>query len=155
VKSEVDEYLSDGLDEASLDEHFDILAWWKLKSPKYPVLAKLTRDILAVPISTVASESTFSFSGRTLSPVRSCLNDESIEALICTQDWLRASVAGISFTNFKFNFINLIVCCLFHCLAASNLFVVCLAEQGVDVGDPLWTTDGEVGEDVSEVVDGA
>ncbi|KAJ1684959.1 hypothetical protein LUZ63_016349 [Rhynchospora breviuscula] len=93
VKSELEEYLCEPLDETSLDEEFDILAWWKLKVPKYPVLSQLTRDILAVPASTVASESTFSISGRTLSPERSCLNDESMEALICAQDWLRARVA--------------------------------------------------------------
>jgi hAT family C-terminal dimerisation region len=69
IKSEIDDYLADALDEASLDDDFDILAWWKLKASKYPVLARLTRDILAVPISTVASESTFSTSGRTLNPV--------------------------------------------------------------------------------------
>jgi hAT family C-terminal dimerisation region len=69
-----------------LDDEFDILAWCKLKAPKYPILARLTRDILAVPISTVASESTFSTSGRTLNPVKSSLSDESIEALVCDQD---------------------------------------------------------------------
>ncbi|KAJ1690482.1 hypothetical protein LUZ63_014637 [Rhynchospora breviuscula] len=93
VQSKLEEYLCEPLDETSLDEEFDILAWWKLKVPKYPVLSQLTRDILAVPASTVASESTFSISGRTQSPERSCLNDESMEALICAQDWLRARVA--------------------------------------------------------------
>ncbi|KAJ3706952.1 hypothetical protein LUZ61_010657 [Rhynchospora tenuis] len=92
AKSELEEYLAEALDETGLDDEFDILAWWRLKVPKYPVLSRLTRDILAVPASTVASESTFSNSGRTLSPVRSCLNDESMEALICAQDWLRARV---------------------------------------------------------------
>ncbi|KAJ3697616.1 hypothetical protein LUZ61_001321 [Rhynchospora tenuis] len=92
TKTELEEYLSDALDGTSLDVDFDILAWWKLKAPKYPIMARLTRDILAVPISTVASESTFSTAGRTLSPSRSCLNDESLEALICAQDWLKASV---------------------------------------------------------------
>ncbi|KAJ1691751.1 hypothetical protein LUZ63_015906 [Rhynchospora breviuscula] len=91
-KSELEEYLTDALDENSLDVEFDILSWWRLKAAKYPILSRLTRDILAVPISTVASEATFSNSGRTLSPIRSSLNDESIEALICAQDWLRASV---------------------------------------------------------------
>ncbi|KAJ3687487.1 hypothetical protein LUZ61_016651 [Rhynchospora tenuis] len=91
-KSELEEYLDTTLDESSLDAEFDILSWWRLKAPKYPILSRLTRDILVVPISTVASESTFSNSGRTLSPIRSSLNDESIEALICAQDWLRASV---------------------------------------------------------------
>ncbi|KAJ1700516.1 hypothetical protein LUZ63_000295 [Rhynchospora breviuscula] len=66
TKTELEEYLSDALDGTSLDVDFDILAWWKLKAPKYPVMALLTRDILAVPISTVASESTFSTAGRTL-----------------------------------------------------------------------------------------
>ncbi|KAJ4782471.1 Zinc finger BED domain-containing protein DAYSLEEPER [Rhynchospora pubera] len=92
LKSEVEEYFTEPLDEASLDDHFDILAWWKLKAPKYPVLARLTRDILAVPISTVASESTFNTSGRTLNPGKSSLNDESMEALVCAQDWLKAAV---------------------------------------------------------------
>ncbi|KAJ1686934.1 hypothetical protein LUZ63_018324 [Rhynchospora breviuscula] len=92
TKSELDEYLSDALDGTSLDVDFDILAWWKLKAPKYPIMSRLTRDILAVPISTVASESTFSVAGRTLSPTRNSLNDESLEALICAQDWLKASV---------------------------------------------------------------
>ncbi|KAJ1697552.1 hypothetical protein LUZ63_006064 [Rhynchospora breviuscula] len=91
-KSELDDYLADELDASDVDEEFDILSWWRLKSPKYPILSQLTRDILAVPISTVASESAFSTSGRVLSPARSSLNDESIEALLCAQDWLRASI---------------------------------------------------------------
>ncbi|KAJ1694686.1 hypothetical protein LUZ63_011384 [Rhynchospora breviuscula] len=82
-KSELEDYLAAELDEASMDEEFDILAWWRLKSPKYPILSQLTKDILAVPISTVASEYAFSTSGRILSPARSSLNDESIEALLC------------------------------------------------------------------------
>ncbi|KAJ1689093.1 hypothetical protein LUZ63_013248 [Rhynchospora breviuscula] len=91
TKTEMQEYLSAGLDPTSLDAEFDILAWWKMNAAKYPILARLTRDILVVPISTVASESTFSTAGRILSPIRSNLNDESLEALICAQDWLRAS----------------------------------------------------------------
>jgi hAT family C-terminal dimerisation region len=83
TKSEIEEYLSAPLDEASVDAQFDILSWWKLKAPKYHILARLTRDILAVIILTVASKSTFSTAGRTLSPVRSSLNDESIKSLIC------------------------------------------------------------------------
>ncbi|KAJ3684715.1 hypothetical protein LUZ61_013879 [Rhynchospora tenuis] len=92
VKSELEQYLTEPLDHTALEEDFDILAWWKLKVSQYPVLSRLARDILAVPASTVASESTFSTSGRTLSVVRNTLNDESIEALICAQDWLRIMV---------------------------------------------------------------
>jgi hAT family C-terminal dimerisation region len=52
----------------------------KIKVPKYFVLTRLTRDILVVPISIVASKSTFSTSGRTLNPVSNSLSDETIEA---------------------------------------------------------------------------
>ncbi|KAJ3708441.1 hypothetical protein LUZ61_012146 [Rhynchospora tenuis] len=92
-KSELEDYLGSDRDDASLDDDFDILAWWKLKAPRYPLLSKLVRDILAVPISTVASESAFSTSGRVISQWRSSLSDDTIEALLCVQDWLRASIA--------------------------------------------------------------
>ncbi|KAJ1703119.1 hypothetical protein LUZ63_002898 [Rhynchospora breviuscula] len=71
LKSEIEEYLAQPLDDSSIDDHFDILSWWKLKSPKYHVLARLAREIFAIPISTVASKSTFSTSGRTLHQGRS------------------------------------------------------------------------------------
>ncbi|KAJ3708873.1 hypothetical protein LUZ61_012578 [Rhynchospora tenuis] len=44
------------------------------------------------PCSLDDDDSTFSTAGRTLSPTRSSLNDESIEALICAQNWLRNAV---------------------------------------------------------------
>ncbi|CAN6319080.1 unnamed protein product, partial [Urochloa humidicola] len=39
---------------------FNILAWWEMSSGEYPKLSHMARDILAVPASTVASESAFS-----------------------------------------------------------------------------------------------
>ncbi|XP_019150977.1 PREDICTED: zinc finger BED domain-containing protein RICESLEEPER 2-like [Ipomoea nil] len=71
------------------EESFDILGWWKINSARFPVLSKLARDVLAIPISTVASESAFSTSGRVLDPFRSSLTPKIVEALVCTQDWLR------------------------------------------------------------------
>ena len=55
----------------------------------------MARDVLAVPISTVASESCFSTRGRVLDTFRSSLTPKIVEALICTQDWLRSSSADI------------------------------------------------------------
>jgi len=48
--------------------------------------------VLAIPISTVASESTFSTSGRILDDFRTSLTPFTLQALVCTQDWLRRSV---------------------------------------------------------------
>ena len=49
----------------------------------------MAKDILAVPISTVASESAFSTSGRILSDFMSSLSVESVQALVCAQNWIR------------------------------------------------------------------
>ncbi|XP_019196303.1 PREDICTED: zinc finger BED domain-containing protein RICESLEEPER 2-like [Ipomoea nil] len=86
-QTELDMYLSEGIVEE--EESFDILGWWKINSARFPVLSKLARDVLAIPISTVASESAFSTSGRVLDPFRSSLTPKIVEALVCTQDWLR------------------------------------------------------------------
>ncbi|KAL8542381.1 hypothetical protein ACS0TY_003302 [Phlomoides rotata] len=51
----------------------------------------MARDILAVPISTVAPKSAFSTSGRVLDVFRSSLTPKIVEALICAQDWVRGS----------------------------------------------------------------
>ncbi|XP_055960935.1 zinc finger BED domain-containing protein RICESLEEPER 2-like [Mercurialis annua] len=86
-KSELDLYLSEAV--VANDLKFDILKWWKFNSERFPVLSRMARDILAVPVSTVASESAFSTGGRVLDDFRSCLTPKIVEALICTQDWLR------------------------------------------------------------------
>jgi hypothetical protein len=70
---------------------FDVLEWWKVNSSRFPILASIARDVLAIPITTVASESTFSTGGRILDPYRSSLSVATVEALICTQDWLGAA----------------------------------------------------------------
>ncbi|CAI0462515.1 unnamed protein product [Linum tenue] len=58
---------------------------------KYPIISQMARDILVVPISTVASESAFSTGGRVLDSFRTSLSPEVVEALICCEDWIRSS----------------------------------------------------------------
>ncbi|CAN0876088.1 Zinc finger BED domain-containing protein RICESLEEPER 2 [Linum grandiflorum] len=55
----------------------------------------MAKDILAVPISTVASVSCFSTGGRVLDDFRSSLTPAIVEALICAEDWLRTSYASV------------------------------------------------------------
>lgn len=86
TKSELDQYL----EEALLPRiPFDVLAWWKLNELKYPILSKMARDILSIPVSTVSSETAFKIGGNKLDVYRSSLQPETLEALICAKDWLR------------------------------------------------------------------
>ncbi|KAL0291688.1 UNVERIFIED_CONTAM: putative AC transposase, partial [Sesamum radiatum] len=85
-KSELLQYLSEPHEKR--DDAFDILNWWKTNSSRYPVLSRVARDVLATPVSTIASEQAFSTSGRLLDPYRSSLDPKTVEALICAQSWL-------------------------------------------------------------------
>ncbi|XP_035834224.1 zinc finger BED domain-containing protein RICESLEEPER 1-like [Helianthus annuus] len=89
TKSELDKYLDE--DREPMDPRFDVLKWWKVQQCRYPILAKMARDILAIPVSTVASEPAFSTGGRVLDSFRTSLTPRMVEALVCAQDWLRAS----------------------------------------------------------------
>jgi hypothetical protein len=83
-KSEFNRYLMEDIEKASAN--FDILNWWKVNSTKFPILAKIARDVLVIPIITVASESALSTRGRVLDPFRSSLAPITVEALICSQN---------------------------------------------------------------------
>ena len=65
------------------------MRWWKLNSERFPLLSRMARDILAVPISIVASESAFSTGGRILDVFRSSLTPKIVEVLICAQYWIK------------------------------------------------------------------
>lgn len=91
-KSDLERYLEEPLVKST--SNFDILNWWKVNQGKYPVLAQMAKDILAVLVTTVASESTFSTGGTFLTPHQSRLHPTTLEALMCTQHWLWASSKG-------------------------------------------------------------
>ncbi|KAK9733080.1 hypothetical protein RND81_04G042100 [Saponaria officinalis] len=96
VRSEWNHYLEeDALPES---KNFDILQFWNSEL-KYPTLQKIARDILAIPVSTVASESAFSIGGRAVSPHRSRLHGNTIEALMCMQNWILDQYGGYSIEN--------------------------------------------------------
>ncbi|CAL8174321.1 unnamed protein product [Prunus armeniaca] len=78
------------LDEPKIDRkiNLNVLDFWKANQFRYPELSILARDVLSIPISTVASEASFSVGGRVLDQYRSALKPENVEALICTRDWI-------------------------------------------------------------------
>ncbi|XP_021760115.1 zinc finger BED domain-containing protein RICESLEEPER 1-like [Chenopodium quinoa] len=85
AKSDLQIYLEEPLIPRATN--INILYHWKTNVVRYPILSKMARDILAIPISTVASESAFSTGGRVLDCYRSSLKPNTAEAIICLKDW--------------------------------------------------------------------
>jgi hypothetical protein len=93
IKTDLDIYLEEdvylsGME--SMETDFDALAWWKCNALKYCILSKMARDILAIPISTVASESSFSAGDRVIEPHRASLAPETVQMLLCGSNWVKA-----------------------------------------------------------------
>jgi hypothetical protein len=57
---------------------------------KYHILSKMARDLLAVPINTITSKSSFSAGGSVIEPHRTSLSTDAIQMLLCGSDWVRA-----------------------------------------------------------------
>ncbi|KAI3777903.1 hypothetical protein L1987_47706 [Smallanthus sonchifolius] len=63
-KTELDKYL--GEECKPKDQQFDILLWWKLNQCRYPILAKMARDVLAILVLRLPRS-------QLLAPVDGCL----------------------------------------------------------------------------------
>ncbi|KAL4341466.1 hypothetical protein GQ457_08G017200 [Hibiscus cannabinus] len=101
VVSELDCYLEE--DVIPRTPNFNILVWWKINGPQIPILKAIAKDIYAIPVSTVASESTFSTGGRLMNPQRNRLHPSTVEALTCCQNWLWAEKESMSNETKSFN----------------------------------------------------
>jgi hypothetical protein len=89
---------------------FYILGWWKVNVFKYLILAEIARDVLAISISTVASEFAFSIGGHVFVYFRSSLSPLTIEALICTHNWLKNHLSDDELMEFLTEFDELGKC---------------------------------------------
>ncbi|KAL4318912.1 hypothetical protein GQ457_18G011220 [Hibiscus cannabinus] len=85
--SDLEKYLDEPVFPRNCD--FNILNWWRVHTPRYPILSMMARDVLGTPMSTVSQESAFNAGGRVLDSSRSSLAPDTLQALICTQDWLQ------------------------------------------------------------------
>ncbi|KMS98808.1 hypothetical protein BVRB_3g068830 [Beta vulgaris subsp. vulgaris] len=86
-KSQLDVYLED--EALDMNSELDVLEFWHQNAIRFPELSKMARDLLTIPVSTVASESAFSLGGKIISPTRSSLKPKTVQALVCVQDWRR------------------------------------------------------------------
>ncbi|RZC05574.1 zinc finger BED domain-containing protein DAYSLEEPER-like [Glycine soja] len=98
AKSELDKYLEESVETSS---DLDVLNWWKLNSNRFPILANIAREMLAIPVSAVATEYVFNVGGRVLDPYRSSLTPKMLEAHVCLQNWLKGTPFSL-FSNEDF-----------------------------------------------------
>ncbi|CAN1845406.1 Zinc finger BED domain-containing protein RICESLEEPER 1 [Linum perenne] len=108
VASDLDKYLEEPVFPRNCD--FNILNWWKVHTPRYPVLSMMARDVLGTPMSNVSLDMVFSTGGRMLDAHRSSLRPDILQALICTHDWLQIEQEGVCFsactTGFQYPIID-------------------------------------------------
>ncbi|KAH9671363.1 BED-type domain-containing protein [Citrus sinensis] len=81
VKSKLDTYLEE---EDKTTPDFDILMWWKVNRSRYLILSEIARDLLVVPVSTIASEYAFSAGGKI--PKDKVMNGEEINGEVTDND---------------------------------------------------------------------
>jgi hAT family C-terminal dimerisation region len=72
------------------NEDVDIMMWWKRNARGYPTLVMMARDVFAVLMSIVPSESCFSSVNRILFDKRSKFGEHIFERLGCLKDWIDA-----------------------------------------------------------------
>lgn len=93
-RDELEIYLKEAVDNTELmvGVEYDVLSYWKRNNTKFPILSLMAKDVLAMQVSSVASESAFSTGGRIIEPSRSCLTHFMVEVLMCTEQWLKQDI---------------------------------------------------------------
>ena len=67
-------------------KNFNIMNWWKSHESTFPMLSKMTCDVLTPSMSTVASEYAFSISMNMIGDIGKTFAIEILEALTCLKD---------------------------------------------------------------------
>ena len=67
-------------------EDFNILRWWKTNAHRYPILARVATNILAILITIVTSDQLLAL----VVEYHNKLHSSTFEVLMCCQSWLQA-----------------------------------------------------------------
>ncbi|XP_075084564.1 zinc finger BED domain-containing protein DAYSLEEPER-like [Nicotiana tabacum] len=92
-KTQLDLYLEELVLVRKGNENLDVLTFWKDNRSKYPELSLMARDLLSIPIITVASESAFSVGGRVIGKFQSSILPENAEAKLSCDDFEEEDIA--------------------------------------------------------------
>ena len=63
----------------------DLLSWWRVHQEQLPLLAHLTRVVMAVPVASSSRQRLFSLSGRLVTPARNRFNPTKVETMVMIQ----------------------------------------------------------------------
>ncbi|KAL6188424.1 hypothetical protein ACLB2K_039817 [Fragaria x ananassa] len=66
---------------------FDALAWWSTAGTKYPILCKIARDFLAIPVMIATSHQAFFTGPRPVDQNMVHLKPSSLHAFSCSRGW--------------------------------------------------------------------
>ena len=88
-REELDRYLKAP---TSCSEDFDVLGWGHTNGKEFPTLWRMSRDILAIPMSTSISNSAFFIEPMTINSIFNGLDPDIIEASTCGGDWLDSPI---------------------------------------------------------------
>ena len=75
----------------------EVLSWRKKHYNRFLELSLIARNLISIPITTIASESSFSTGKKILTPYRSRLLPENVEAMLCTKSWLYGFEGNLNF----------------------------------------------------------
>jgi hypothetical protein len=70
-----------------LGENDDVFNWWLTKCTHFRRISLAAKESLAIPSGSVPSERAFSAAGRLVTPFRTSLSHDSIQAQICLSSW--------------------------------------------------------------------
>lgn len=76
------------LDEPVCDRTVNVINWWKIHGHRFPDLARMARDYMSVPASSVPSEQLFSRASDIITKKRNRLLDTSSSSILLVKSWL-------------------------------------------------------------------